>query len=151
MVDIEVPPLRERREDVIPLIEHFSMRQSGKPAQELFSEEALRYLLSWDWPGNVRELENEVTRALTLADQQVEVSDLSARLVGSAKRSEYLLAQSQQGSLKEILGDYEREVVLAALRRNHWNVRKTAEDLGLSRAAFYSRMTKLGISREAET
>ncbi|MCK5690876.1 sigma-54-dependent Fis family transcriptional regulator, partial [Myxococcota bacterium] len=147
VVDIEVPPLRERREDVIPLIEHFSMRQSGKEARKLFSEDALRHMLSWDWPGNVRELENEVVRALTLADGQVEVTDLSPRLAGASKRSETLLAQAQQGSLREILGDYEREVVLAALRRNAWNVRKTADDLGLSRAAFYTRMNKLGISR----
>jgi transcriptional regulator with GAF, ATPase, and Fis domain len=150
VVEVAVPPLRERREDIPLLVDHFCREITGRPADACFSKEALARLMGHDWPGNVRELDNEVRRALALADDVVGLEDLSERLQAARAAGAAILAGESRGSLKEIIDGFEREVLLATLDRTSWNVRQTAKDLGLSRAALYTRLNRFGITREAK-
>ncbi|MBI5508297.1 MAG: sigma 54-interacting transcriptional regulator [Deltaproteobacteria bacterium] len=150
VVEIRVPPLRERREDIVMLVDHFCRQSSKAPAAERFSKEAMARLVGHDWPGNVRELENEVRRATALADGVVGVEDLSERLQGLRAQGAATLADVSRGSLREILDGFERQVLLASLRRAGWNVKRVAKELGLSRAALYTRLTRFGITRQGE-
>ncbi|MEM6530996.1 MAG: sigma 54-interacting transcriptional regulator [Myxococcota bacterium] len=148
VVQIRVPPLRERRDDILLLVEHFTRHLTGEGAESLFSVESLQQLVAYDWPGNVRELENEIQRALALAEDRVRPEDLSEKLQAvRPSRAAHAAAQAR-GSLKEIMETYEKEVLLLALERTQWNVRQTAKELGLSRAALYTRMGKFGITRD---
>ncbi len=148
VVEIRVPPLRERREDIPLLVEHFCQQLTGQPAADMFDVEALNRFFAHDWPGNVRELQNEVHRALALSDGRVTVEDLSERLQAVRVSRSQSAASHARGSLKEIMDSFEKEVLLLALERTGWNVRQTAKELGLSRAALYTRMSKFEITRE---
>jgi transcriptional regulator with GAF, ATPase, and Fis domain/tetratricopeptide (TPR) repeat protein len=148
VVEIRVPPLRERRGDIPMLVDHFCRQITGEPAEVRFSKDALARLLGHDWPGNVRELENEVRRALALADSRVELEDLSERFQAIRASGAAILADTTRGSLKEITEGFERQVLLATLRRTGWNVRQAARELGLSRAALYTRLNKFRITRD---
>lgn len=148
VVEIHVAALRDRREDILPLVDHFC-RTHGKAALEsLFTPDALQCLLAYEWPGNVRELENEITRALALADGIVRPEDLSERFIRQPSRTPSLVSSFARGSLREIMESFEKEVLVLALERSNWNVRRTAKELGVSRAALYTRMTKFSITRE---
>lgn len=147
VVEIRMPPLRERPEDIPPLVEHFCQRICGRSLEQCFGRDALASLLGHRWPGNVRELENEVQRALALTDGIVAVSDLSPRLQGARPTPPELVGASR-GSLKEMLDGFEKEILVATLERAGWNVRQTAKELGLSRAALYTRLGRFGIKRK---
>ena len=151
VVEICVPPLRERREDIPALVDHFCRQVGGKTGEECFSNAALARLLGYDWPGNVRELENEVRRALALSDDVVDLGGLSERFQTIRAAGAATLADTARGSLKDIVEGFECQVLLATLGRNGWNVRQAAKDLGLSRAAFYTRLSKYGITREGHS
>lgn len=148
VVAVTMPPLRERREDIPLLVDHFCRNERSQSAQALFTQGALGCFLAYDWPGNVRELENEVRRALALADDRVRETDLSEKLQGMRKGGASALAGLSRGSLKDIMSGFEREVLLATLERTGWNVRQAAKELGLSRAAMYTRLNRLGIERD---
>ncbi|MFC1609814.1 sigma 54-interacting transcriptional regulator, partial [Myxococcota bacterium] len=150
VVEIRVPPLRERREDIPLLVDHFCRAIANESAEERFAREAMARLLGHDWPGNVRELENEVRRALALADGTVGLKDLSERLQAIRAGGAAILADTARGSLREITDGFERQVLLATLKRMGWNVRGAAKELGLSRAALYTRLNKYGITREEQ-
>ena len=149
VVEITMPPLRERRQDIPLLVEHFTRQIEDTGMDEVFSREAMACLLGYDWPGNVRELENEVRRALALREGIVQVTELNERVQGARVSGSVTLAQVSRGSLKEITEGFEREVLVASLRRTGWNVRQTAKELGLSRAALYTRLSRYGIQRES--
>ncbi len=137
-VEIRLPPLRERREDIPLLASHFlasSGRKYGRPDLKL-SPSAVEALMRHPWPGNVRELRHSVERAVLLADGKV--VDL-----------EHLgLRQAPEGSLRlenMQLDDAERILIRKAIARNRGNVSRAAEDLGLSRSALYRRLKRHGL------
>ncbi len=150
VVQIRLPPLRERRSDIPALVDHFCRQARGEGAEACFSEDAIGRLLAHDWPGNVRELENEVRRALALADGRVGVDDLSDKLRKKSGGDTALLATTSRGSLRDIMDGFERQVLLATLKRTGWNVKQAAKELGLSRAALYTRLSRFGIAREGK-
>ena len=137
-VQIHLPPLRERKEDIPLLAKHFLQRQAqryGKAAQS-FAAEASQALLDHPWPGNVRELEHAVERAVLLAQgTQVEAHDLG------------LVAPSGGGSRIDdmTLEDVERLLIEKALQRCDGNVSQAADALGLSRSALYRRLQRHGL------
>jgi len=92
-------------------------------------------------------LENEVRRALALADGLVEVVDLSEKLQELREGRRAALVDSSRGTLKEIMDRFEKEVLNVSLSRNAWNVKKTADELGLSRASLYTRLNRFEIKR----
>ncbi|MDY6983017.1 MAG: sigma-54 dependent transcriptional regulator, partial [Pseudomonadota bacterium] len=134
-----VPALRERREDILPLAEHFlqqGARKYGRPPLVL-SLPARRTLQAYDWPGNVRELSHVVERAVILsAGSEVDVSDLGfdAR---AAQQSEFTI-----GAFDGTLDELEQRVVRTRLALYDGNVAAAAKSLGLSRSAFYRRLEK---------
>jgi DNA-binding NtrC family response regulator len=144
---IEVPPLRERKEDIPPLIALFLRQfaqQLGKSEPDI-APDAFQKLLDYAWPGNVRELQNAIEYAVVLARQGlIGVKELPAE-VQFRKLSE----QTERGVLPrtgvQSLDDVERNTILQALAECHGNKKKAAERLGIQRATLYNKMKRYAI------
>ncbi len=138
-VELHLPPLRDRREDIAPLAQHFLRLSAERYRRQLtgFTPEAMTMLRAFGWPGNVRELMHAVERATLLAEgARIEVADLAFR---SASNSTPRL---EELSLEEV----ERLLVIKAMTRADGNVSRAAEALGLSRSALYRRLQRHGLS-----
>lgn len=150
VINMYLPPLRERMEDIPILIEHFSKHFSKimNTSEKLPSKECMKYLLSYSWPGNVRELENEIERLYVLSgeDSLLKESDLSLRLLRS-EHSEN--SEIQGGTLKEALEHVEYEMIKQGLERTRWNKTQLAKELGISRAGLLLKVEKYGLDRKA--
>jgi DNA-binding NtrC family response regulator len=143
VVEIKLPPLRERREDVPLLARHFIEKLSpelGKEVQDV-SEGALRLLMEQEWPGNVRELENAVERALVTTRNRVLTEDDFAFLAARARAANWQVPTTL--TLEEV----ERQVIAATLSRTGGNVKETAQVLGIDRSTLYEKFKKYGIER----
>jgi len=144
---IEVPPLRERKQDIPPLIALFLRQfaqQLGKPEPDV-APDAFQKLLDYAWPGNVRELQNAIEYAVVLARQGlIGVKELPAE-VQFPKLSE----QAERGALLrtgvQSLDDVERNTIVQALAECHGNKKKAAERLGIQRATLYNKMKRYAI------
>jgi DNA-binding NtrC family response regulator len=137
-VEIRIPPLRERKEDVPLLAAHFLERHAGRYRKELagLDPAAMQVLLDYSWPGNVRELDHTIERAVLMArGGTVQASDLGLepRAQGGAKVEDMTLDQVEQMMIQN------------ALARFQGDISKAAEALGLSRGALYRRLEKYGI------
>src|SRR5579862_9834642 len=151
---IVLPPLRERREDIRVLAEHFARQLSEQNnwKQKQFSREAIESLEQYGWPGNVRELRNVVERVLLLtpgdtvdaAAVQRALPQVSAGGVTGAGNG--LMAS---GPLAQRVEAFERETLLAELKRNHNHMTNTAKALGLERSHLYKKCQQLGIDLQA--
>lgn len=145
-VEIEIPPLRERRGDIAQLLDHyltFYARKYGKPERPL-SEEARRMLVAYDWPGNVRALRHAAERAIILAQgDELVLEDFPMPRSADAERRGTVRAIKLADDLN--LDRQERQMVEQALRKHSFNISLAAADLGLSRAALYRRMEKHGL------
>jgi DNA-binding NtrC family response regulator len=136
-VEIHLPPLRDRREDIVPLATAFLTRHAQRYRRRIdgFDETALAALLAHTWPGNVRELEHAVERAVLVARaDRVGALDLGLRPAGGG-------ASLDQLTLDEV----ERVLIQKALERYGGNVSETAKALGLSRSALYRRLERQGL------
>ena len=137
-IEIRLPPLRERREDIPALAEHFLRRYAARYRKALvsFESEAIEALEAHAWPGNVRELDHTLERAVLMAQgDSVRATDLGLRLApGAAARLEDL-------PLEEV----ERVLIRKALERHDGNVSHAAKALGLSRSALYRRLQHYGL------
>lgn len=154
VVSIHLPPLRERREDILPLIRHFLGRKAQElgVAQKTFTNEALDFLLAYSWPGNVRELENVVERAIVLS---------TGREMGRADLPEYIAQKTDlshpvqqsvlrgETSLSEAVDQFEQALIRRALEQAGYNQTRAAQILGTTRRILKYKMDKLGI-RSAE-
>jgi len=143
VVPFEIPPLRERLEDVPPLVEHFNREFSlaNKRAPKLFCPSAFERLQSYAWPGNVRELRNTVERVIIMhAAPEVEADDLPI-LSGEAPPA----ASYNFDSYRAAAEAYEREYIQRKLAEAEGNVTRTAELMGIDRSHLYRRLKALGI------
>ncbi|HET7892494.1 MAG TPA: sigma-54 dependent transcriptional regulator, partial [Candidatus Sulfotelmatobacter sp.] len=156
---LTLPPLRERRDDIPALVEHFAAQvcaQNGWKAVP-FTAEAMEALQSHSWPGNVRELRNMVERLMLLAtDEQVDLATVQLALPKTSSGAGLGPSAVGAGSLADRVQLFEREVILAELRRSHQNVSMAAKALGLERSHLYKKAEQLGIDlramrREQET
>ena len=144
---IEVPPLRKRKEDIPPLIAQFVKefsQQLGKPEPDI-SPNAFQKLLDYSWPGNVRELQNAIEYAVVLArDGLIDVKELPAEIQLPAA-----LQQTELGALPrsgvQTLDDVERTAILQALAECRGNKKKAAELLGIQRPTLYNKMKRYAI------
>jgi DNA-binding NtrC family response regulator len=147
-----LPPLRDRREDIPGLVEHFAAQvcaQNGwKPVP--FSPDAMEALQSHSWPGNVRELRNMVERLMLLAtDGQVDLETVRLALPKLTSMSGAIPPISSSGPLADRVQSFEREVILAELKRSHQNMSVAAKSLGLERSHLYKKAEQLGIDLRA--
>ncbi len=137
-IELHLPPLRERREDIAPLVNHFLRRHAARYRKTLsgFDADALQLLLGHSWPGNVRELDHAIERAVLLAQANViRAGDLALQAGNGAA-----------GRLEEMtLEDVERVLIQKALERAGGNVTQAAHALGLSRSAMYRRLQQHGL------
>jgi DNA-binding NtrC family response regulator len=137
-IEIKLPPLRDRREDIMPLAKKFLADHAQRYRKELagFDETARDRLMQHSYPGNVRELDHVIERAVLMArGPQLKANDLGLTTGGGESKS------LEDMSLEEV----EAFLIKKALARNNGNARKAAESLGLSRSAFYRRLQQYGL------
>jgi DNA-binding NtrC family response regulator len=139
VVPLNIPPLRERKEDIPYLVEHFAKKFGGE-----ISEGALERLMSYHWPGNVRELENVVERSVLLAQgPRIEAGDIridtAQRARPAAANADHFLPEGMT------LDDYEQSIIREALKRANGNKSQAARLLGLTRNALRYRLAQMGI------
>jgi PAS domain S-box-containing protein len=138
VIELDLPPLRERPEDVLPLVQHF-IRQLAllhDKAVEGVTPEALRMLMAHDYPGNIRELENIVEHGFVLA---------TGPLIGTEHLPRWLVETNREVTATDSLEDCERRVILSTLERNEGNRAATAEELGVHKSTLYRKMRRLGL------
>jgi two-component system, NtrC family, response regulator AtoC len=149
VVTIELPPLRSRREDVPALAEHI-VRHLGRKnhwPQLALSAEAVERLREQSWPGNVRELQNVLARAAILSRGRMILPDdlVASPSTGEDKKQE--TRQQSSMSLKEILAETERRVILQALEETGWSRTRAAKALGISRRQLYDKLQQYDLRR----
>jgi DNA-binding NtrC family response regulator len=145
VVPIDLPPLREHREDIPALVEHF-LRQvcaANDRRPVAMTREAVGLLLQHDWPGNVRELRNTVERLVILSSGPAIGEDEVRAVLPGVKPVRGRFARNTP--LRDLVASAERELVLAALEANEHHVANTARELGLERSHLYKKMRALGI------
>jgi len=144
VVPINLPPLRERKEDIPQLVDHFLQkfnRRSRKSIKHILPA-AKKALAQYDWPGNIRELENTIERAVVLAeDDDVGINDLIYHGIGSS----FALTHPLGGKHKN-LAEIEKEYIRAVLQNQHGNKSKTAKILEIDRKTLLAKIKKYGIS-----
>jgi len=142
VIEIKLPPLREHREDVPLLAEHFAQRISSELGRDIggLSSSALKVLMDYDWPGNVRELENVIERAIvTCRNGILEEQDFSWL--------QHRGTPSQNWDVPDVpLGELERRAIVAALERKHGNVKEASAALGIDRSTLYDKLKRYEIS-----
>ena len=149
VVPLRLPPLRERREDIPILAQHFvdKLGPRTNPRVRAVSDAALGRLMAYHWPGNVRELENAVEQALVFAEgAEIGVGALPAFLQGAAAADEDRLDVPRQLSLPDILDDLERQLILKAYDKAKGVKTETARLLGIKTSALYYKLEKYGIT-----
>ncbi|MGD1080379.1 MAG: sigma-54 dependent transcriptional regulator [Candidatus Sulfotelmatobacter sp.] len=147
-----LPPLRERRDDIPALVEHFAAQvcvQNGwKPVP--FTADAMEALQSYSWPGNVRELRNMVERLMLLATEgHVDLATVQIALPKTSPGGGIAPGAMGSGALADRVQSFEREVIRAELRRSHQNMSLAAKTLGLERSHLYKKAEQLGIDLRA--
>ena len=146
VVPLDLPPLRERREDIALLVQHFIGKLGPKtnPSVRGISDDALGRLLAYGWPGNVRELENVIEQALVFADgAQIGVSALPTFLHGGG--GDETLDVPRELTLPDILEDLERQLILKAFKKAGGVKTETARLLGIKTSALYYKLDKYKI------
>ncbi len=149
---IEIPPLRERKEDIPPLVANFLKRfahQLEKPEPQIMAE-AFQKLLDYGWPGNVRELQNTMEYAVVLARQdQIGVKELPTEVQLPVALQNVDRRSHQNGGVSgdgvKSLEDLERNAILQALAQCHGNKKKAAQVLGIQRPTLYNKMKRYAI------
>ena len=149
VINIKMPPLRDRKEDIPSLVEHFlaKHRYSASAQPATISEEALKRLVEYDWPGNVRELENVVERAVVLSRGQIITSrelpfgDHEAEHDGEEGPE----IPSEKSFFKRSVAQYEKDLIMKALRDAGGNRSKAAEMLGIYRRLLYAKIKEFAL------
>ena len=149
---VHLPPLRQRKEDIPALVQHFAAQlaeQNGWKPVEITSE-ALQHLSEYSWPGNVRELRNALERVLLFAnDGKVDLNTVRMALPGTAATPGSAV-EIANGPLADRVARYERDVVLSELKRHNYHITNTARALGLERSHLYKKCQQLGIDLNTE-
>lgn len=153
VLDVNLPPLRERTDDVPLLAESLLIRAAREAGVEppLVPQEVMALLVAYSWPGNVRELENEMRRLVVLADGLVSPDLLSdsIRSGGQAKSVSGPVLEVG-GDLREAVASFEREAILSALERSAGNKSRAASELGISRFALQRKLDKYKDAEDAQ-
>jgi DNA-binding NtrC family response regulator len=149
VIPVHIPPLRERRDDIPLLVQHFldKFRGNGRPAATV-SQEAMRRLMSYTWPGNVRQLENAAERAVAFGGVrgQIEAADLPPELAGTEPPSMTgSMSLPDEGvDLTALVANIERELIQRSLERTGGNKGQAAKLLNLKRTTLVEKLKRSG-------
>ncbi len=149
VIPIEVPPLRDRRDDIPLLMETFLSQyaQTYGYKQQIVKPRAQKRLMQYSWPGNVRELKNLAERLAILGGPVIDVEDLPAHL--QEKRALLDIKAMGNRTLKEVREEVERSYILLKLKEHQWNISRTAESLGIERTNLHKKMKVYQLQRPA--
>jgi Nif-specific regulatory protein len=152
VVPIVVPPLRERREDVERLAQHFLHRYNQEANKKIvkIDKKALELMARYHWPGNVRELENAVQRAVVLADSDTVYPSNLPLDIQTFQKDEYLHHLKEDSSLTDKVENYEKELILKAMEKANHVQTKAAKLLDVNRTALIYKLKKYGLLNENE-
>jgi DNA-binding NtrC family response regulator len=144
VIEIKIPPLRERKEDIEMLTDHFIRKMSHEHNKDItgIDSEALELLIDYSWPGNVRELKNVIERSIVLAEGSILTA---ADFPGKFQKEE---SSREVPRLKAYLGDYEKGLLLQIYNSHNKNKEETAKSLGIDLATLYRKFKKYGIESE---
>ena len=150
VINIHMPPLRDRKEDIPALVEHFlaKHRYSATAQPAAISEEALKRLMEYDWPGNVRELENVVERAVVLSRGQIITSrelPFGDHEAGEHEEEGGDEVSVEKSFFKKSVAQFEKDLIMKALRDATGNRSKAAEMLGIYRRLLYAKIKEYGL------
>lgn len=158
VVSINLPPLRERKEDIPLLVTHFMEKYKGEGKREVneISDDAMKLVERYHWPGNVRELENYILRGMVLAktgrievrDLPVEVTEWALPAGARPPRNTEELKLIKKTEKDRVVGHIEKQFVMEALRQNKGNISRSACDVGMDRRQFQNLIKKYRISVE---
>jgi two-component system response regulator HupR/HoxA len=150
VINIVVPPLRERKEDIVLLTDHFLSRgcKEKNVALKSLAKRTHEKILDYPWPGNIRELENEVERLIVLSgsEEKISVDLLSSRIREFGENSK-VQGVRVAGKLKDALEELEKTMIREGLRRTNWNKSRLAKELGISRAGLIMKVEKYGLDK----
>ncbi len=156
VIPIQVPPLRERTEDIPLLVNHFTERLSRENNRKTprFTPQAVEFFKQQRWKGNVRELRNAVERLVIMADDRIDVDDLRdlVRLEprGGTSDNNETKGDARVGTLREFKENAERAFLVQKLREHAWNISKTAEVIGTPRSNLYKKLEQYNIRQETD-
>ncbi len=139
VVPIKLPPLRERKEDIPLLVEHFLKQFAGKKRRAL-SGKIMEALQSYQWPGNIRELQNVLNRYVTL--NKLDLIDLNLKDSQLLKNRSGLTIETDNLKLQDILDSVEKELIIKSLNKFQWRRDKSADALGITSKTLYRRMNQ---------
>jgi len=146
VIPIRLPALRQRREDIPLLVDHFLKRFAGDEEPKKLTREAIEALKRYDWPGNVRELENVLERAVILdEDKVIDCDDLPERVLEGPGRRGSLVIDSPTMTLAEL----EKEYILKVLNYTRWHKKRAAEILGINASTLYRKLQAYGMLKGA--
>ena len=145
---ISIPPLRDRKEDISPLITHFTHLYSKKIKKKIgsYSLTAFEILKKYDWPGNVRQLENEINRLVNLGDEGETIRD---DLISASIRTGLGMNQEAAVSVSPREGGSAKEEILDLLKANNWNKSETARQMDMTYQGLHKKMMRLGIKSKS--
>ena len=154
VINIHVPSLRDRKEDIPILLDHFLMRGCKEKNVPLktFAKRAIEKIFDYPWPGNIRELENEVERLIVLSgdESRITADMLSSRIRDHGENSK-IQGVRVAGKLKDALEELEKTMIREGLRRTKWNKSRLAKELGISRAGLIMKVEKYGLDKRKLT
>ena len=146
ILPIRLPSLRERKEDLPLLMDHFLRLFSGKKNISPITGRLYDFLYNYDWPGNVRELQNVVIRYCSLGNMEVTESAL-LKPQPKIKRSAAVFEGEAGADLKTMVGNYEKHILMETLAKHRWHRSKTAEVLGIDRKTLFNKMRQFGLNK----
>lgn len=146
VIPIVIPPLRDRRDDIPLLVDHFLKLASDKAGRKrTTSKDALETLVNYDWPGNVRELENVLERAVILQDgDQIKVEDFPDKIRNRSRGGGKLVMSKAQMTLEEL----EKEYLISVLEETNWQKKKASAILGINASTLYRKIQRYNLTRE---
>jgi len=152
VIPIQLPPLRERKNDIPLLVNHFLEQMNKAKNKKIrgMEKEVLEALEAYDWPGNVRELENVIERMVILADgEYITVSDLPEKIAAHRRRPDISVTElPEEGvSLSQAVNQYERQLIISALEKTGWVKNRAAKLLRMNRTTLVEKIKKQGIER----
>jgi transcriptional regulator with PAS, ATPase and Fis domain len=150
VINLVVPPLRERKDDIPILIDYFLNKECKKKSIPLktCTKRTLEKLMDYAWPGNIRELENEIERLVILTEAETKILPdlLSVRIREKTENSKSDMLKNPI-KLKNAIEEIEKTIIFAGLKRNNWNKSKLAKELGISRAGLLIKVEKYNLDK----